>query len=124
MLLAMLEMTKGPFPVALFTGKRCGVLKFENESVGRFINAIFSQLAKNGVVVKADPVGNDGQRVCFENANTNIPAKSTRYTSEISAQAIQVLLNDTDFADPAASLKRKETQVQPNTKAKKARTSA
>lgn len=124
MLLAMLEMTKGPFPLALFTGKRCGVLKFENESVGRFINTIFSQLAKNGVVAKADPVGSDGQRVCFENANTNIPAKSSRYTSEISAETIQVLLNDTDFADPSASLKRKETQMQPNTKAKKARTSA
>tara|TARA_B110000046_G_C12965394_1_gene386443 strand:+ start:146 stop:1420 length:1275 start_codon:yes stop_codon:yes gene_type:complete len=123
MLLAMLEMTKGPFPVALFTGKRCGVLKFENESVGRFINTIFSQLAKNGIVAKADPVGSDGQRVCFENANINVPAKSTRYTSEISAEAIRVLIDHTDFADPAASLKRKETQVHPNAKAKKARTS-
>lgn len=107
MLLAMQSMADNPVPLALFTGGRCGVIDFTNKTVGKYINTAFSRLVAEKIVTKEGITPDAGAKVVFESKTVQIPKKSAMYKLAVPIEAIKILAEDGDFADPADELKRK-----------------
>ena len=107
MLLAMQSMAENPVPLALFTGKLCGVIDFTDKAIGKFINTAFSRLASEKIVTKEGITPDSGAKVVFESKTVQVPKKSAMYKLAVPIEAVKILAEDGDFADPSGELKRK-----------------
>jgi hypothetical protein len=107
MLLAMQSMAENPVPLALFTGVRSGVIDFTDKATGKYLNTAFSRLVAEKIVNKEGITPDEGAKVVFEAKTVQIPKKSAMYKLAVPIEAIKILAEDGDFADPSGELKRK-----------------
>ena len=88
--------TKGATPGALLTGKHCACIHLPKR-IRQHINRLLSRLAKAGVLVRAENVGEAGKTVMVNDTAYRFTAGCAQYTTQVPLSAVQITAQDEEY---------------------------
>jgi hypothetical protein len=110
LVLAVQQFARGAAPAALFTGRYSSVLQMCS-ATRSFLNKLFSQLSRRGVLTSEGRVSAGGAEALFEGHSVNVSAGAAQYSCSLSARVVEELLEDDSWHKPVSQLVRADRRA-------------